>query len=372
MDWTLIVFVGIVLFFGYRGYRRGLLRSLARILSVVAGYACAIIYTEEASRLLEANSQLQGIIAYIVAGLGLFIGAGIGVNLVFWILQKLLGHDGEVSLGSRAGGAAVGLATGLLIAIAVVWAVAFVRDTRPDVQKRAAVTKEPNRIEALANRIAGKAVGSAMSISSANPEVVRLTAALAESPGEIVQQAQRLAQSDDMTALLHDPQNQAVLNSGDLEAVRQLPAFQQLMRNPDMQALAESTGLLDETLQNEHGTEAALAQKITDIWGRTQRVKTDPRLQAILSDPAFRQDIQSGNPLDLLGNEKLLELANIIFAEPPAAEDDAAASSPETGNSGAQSPTQKPNKKKSTAGAKVYTWTDENGQLHVSDVPPDQ
>jgi len=367
MNWSLIVFLVIVAFFIYRGYRRGLLRSLTRIAGVIAGYACAIIYTEEATRVLEANSQLQGIIAFIAAGLGLFIGASIGVSLVVWMLQKLLGSGGEISPGSRAGGAAVGLVTGFLVAIVVVWAVAFVRDTRTDSLEQAEATKKPSQIETLANRFAGKAVSAAVSLSSATPEVARLTSALAESPGEIVQQAQRLAQSEDMTALLHDPQNQAVLDSGDLEAVRQLPAFQKLMSNPDLQSLAESTGLLDEAAQSGLDTEAALAQKITDIWGRTQRAKTDPRLQAILSDPAFRQDIQSGNPLDLLGNEKLLELANIIFAEQPAAESGA-----RDGNSGAVKQTQKPQNRESKTDTKVYTWTDEKGQLHVSDVPPDQ
>lgn len=366
MDWPLIIFSVVILFFVYRGYRRGLLRSLARILGVAAGYACAIVFTGESSQLLEANSQLQGIVAFIVAGLGLFLGASIGVSLLFWMLNKLLGGDDEISLGSRLGGATVGLATGLLVAIVVIWTISFVRDTRPDSALQGDAQEKPGWVEALANRVVGKAVGSAMSLGSADPEITRLTAALAESPGEIVQQAQRLAQSEDMTALLHDPRNQAVLNSGDLEAVRELPAFQKLMANPDMQALAESSGLLDEETKNSQGTEAALAKQITDIWGRTQRVKSDPRLTQIMSDPDFRQKIQSGNPLDLLANEKLLEVANIIFSEQPAAVTDTGIKS--TGNPGA--PKQK--KKKPKPDKKVYTWTDERGVLHVSDQPPDQ
>ena len=50
-----------------------------------------------------------------------------------------------------------------------------------------------------------------------------------------------------------------------------------------------------------------------------QRVKNDARVQEIVSDPQFQQKLQSGNPLDLLTDLRLLELANIIFADPEAA-----------------------------------------------------
>lgn len=370
MDWSLIVFLVIVLFFGYRGFRRGLLRSLGRILGIAAGYACAILYTDEAARLVEAETQLRGVVAFIVAALGLFAGASIAVGLLFWVLAKLLGEDGRPSWGSRTGGAAVGAATGLVVAIVVIWSVAFVRDTRPNLLPQSATVEEPSPVEELANTVAGKAVGSAMSLGSASPEIVRMTAALAESPGEIVQRAQRLGRSEEMSALLHDPNNQAVLNSGDIQAVRELPAFQRLLQNPDMLALAESTGLLDDAAASSLGTEEALARQLTDIWGRAQNVKTDPRVREILADPEFRQKVQSGNPLDLLGNDQLLELANIIFGE-----DAAPASVPtgETGDTGAARGAAQP-PQDSAAGAsgkKIYTWTDERGQLHVSDEPPD-
>ncbi len=172
--------------------------------------------------------------------------------------------------------------------------------------------------------------------------------------------------------LLHDPRNQAVLNSGDLAAVRELPAFQKLMANPDMQALADSTGLLDEETKKSQGTEAAMAMQITDIWGRVQRVKTDPRLTQILSDADFRQKIQSGNPLDLIGNEKLLEVANIIFSEQPTPVTDVNPGTAGSGNAGNKIQAKEQPGKKPKSEKKVYTWTDERGVLHVSDQPPKQ
>jgi hypothetical protein len=355
MDWSLLVFLVVILFFAYRGFRKGLLKSIARILSVVAGYACAILYSKQVSGIIESELQLQGILALIAASLLLFFGASILVGLLFWLLEKLLAGDGSVS----------GLGTGLLLAIVVVWAVAFIRDARPLESPGSSVAKEPSKIETLANRAAGKAVASAMSLGSASPEVAKISAALAESPAEVVQRAQRLAQSEDLSALLNDPRSRVALDSGDPEAVRKLPAFQQLINNPDLQALANATGLTDEAAAENQPMDVALATRVTDIWARTQRAKNDPRVQAILADAAFQQSIRSGNPLDLLGNEKLLEMADIIFS------DEAAPASVEQGARSGQSGQSGSVLQPAENVKKLYKWTDDSGRTYYSDVKPD-
>ncbi len=131
MDWSLIIFLVVILFFGYRGYKKGIFKSLGRILSVLAGYVCAILYTGQATRLLEAEFQLQGIIAFLAASLLLFFGASLIVGLLFWLLEKLLIRDRTVSTASSLGGGVVGLATGTMLAIVIVWSYSFVRDSRP-------------------------------------------------------------------------------------------------------------------------------------------------------------------------------------------------------------------------------------------------
>ena len=362
MDWSLLVFLVVILFFAYRGFRKGLLKSIGRILSVVAGYVCAILYSGQVSGIIESEFQLQGMLALIAASLLLFFGASILVGLLFWLLEKLLAGDGSVSTASSIGGAVVGLGTGLLLAIVVVWAVAFIRDARPLESPGSSAAKEPSKIETLANRAAGKAVASAMSLGSASPEVAKISAALAESPAEVVQRAQRLAQSEDLSALLNDPRSRLALDSGDPEAVRKLPAFQQLINNPDLQALANATGLTDEAAAENQPMDVALATRLTDIWARTQRAKNDPRVQAILADAEFQQSIRSGNPLDLLGNEKLLEMADIIFS------DEAAPASVEQGaGSGQSGSVLQPAENVK----KLYKWTDDSGRTYYSDVKPD-
>jgi hypothetical protein len=93
MDWSLVIFLLVILFFGYRGYKKGLFKSIGRILSVLAGYVCAVLYTGQASKLLESEFQLQGVVAFLAASLLLFFGASMVVGLLFWLLGKLLLGD---------------------------------------------------------------------------------------------------------------------------------------------------------------------------------------------------------------------------------------------------------------------------------------
>ena len=354
MDWSLIIFIAVVTFFIYRGYRKGIIGSLSRILSLIAGYITAIIYTGQLSAMLETQIPLRGLSALIAASVTLFFAAGFAVSLIFWVIRKIMPGNKSSSAASSIGGALVGLLTGVIMAVVVVWSFAFVRDMQTD-NKLAEIEKpQKSPTEIMSNRVASKVVSTALVLADAKSEVAQLSAALVESPAEIAQQAKRLTSSQDLNELLSDPDNQSVLNSGDIEAVKALPAFQQLAKNPDMQALAKSAGMLDGSPDGTDSIDTALASQMTDIWARMQRVKNDQRVQEILQDPEFQQKIQSGNPVDLLTNTGLLKLADIIF------EGKGGGAIEESGDSSSS-------KQEKT----IYSWTDENGKIHYSDKEPE-
>ena len=297
---------------------------------------------------------------------------------MFWIVKLLLPKKEERSAGSGLGGAVVGAVVGLVVAIALVWSFAFVRDMRPvndptvaEQQAPSAPSEETSKssaVETFAQQVASKAVDAAMSAVSDKPQVAKLSSALIRAPAETAQQLKRLANSDELRQLLNSADNQAVLNSGDTEAVQQLPAFQQLVQSPDMIALAKASGMLDEAATNTREMQDALAGQVTDIWGRMQRVKNNARVQEILNDPEFQQGVQSGNPMALLTNPKLLEFADIVFA------DEAATDSGDFEGNGlrdGQSTSDNANKSSQSTEpqkeTKIYRWVDENGRVHFSD-----
>lgn len=365
MDWSLIIFVVVVGLFAWRGFRSGFIRSLGRVLAVVAGYAAAIVFSGPLSAWVEAQFGLQGVGAFLAASIALFFGAGLGVTLIFALLRRLVFRGDEVSTASAIGGGVVGALVGGLLAIAIVWSFAFVRDIRsPGVIEETAESERSSDIETLAIRLAGGAVSAAMGAGSVAPEVARLGGVLMASPAEVMQRAQRVTTSTEFQALLQDSRNHAVLDSGQPELVQQLPAFRALAANPDVLALAEMAGF-----SGGDDLEAELASQLTDTWGRAQRVRNDPQVQAILADPEFRAALDSGNPVALLTDPHLLELADIIYADDNAASTPTRSLKGETGDIEATA-NQAPDDT-SQAPAKIYQWTDSSGRIHYSDRKPE-
>ncbi len=352
MDWSLIIFAVVILLFAWRGFRSGFIKSLGRVFTMLAGYAAAILYSGPLSSWIEMQFGWQGVVAFIGTSLTLFLAAGLAMMLIFALLRRYLFPGDDISTTSALGGGFIGTLVGVLLAIAIVWSFAFVRDMRsPNTTTTTETTasEHSSGVETLANRLAERAVSAAMNASSVTPEVARLSGALAAAPADVMQRTQRLMKSTEFLALMHDPRNQRVLDSGNPERVQQLPAFRALAANPELLALAEMSGLADDDL------EAELARQLTDTWGRAQQVKNDPRVQAILADPEFQAALDSGNPVDLLTNHQLHELADIIFAD----EATAATSDQSTAGTSAVNPPKEP--------TEIYQWADSSGRIHYSD-----
>jgi uncharacterized membrane protein required for colicin V production len=379
MDVSLIIFIIVVAFFAYRGFRHGFVKSLSRISGLVAGYLAAILFATPVSGLIEQQFPLAGMAAFIIASLVLFVGAGIAVSVVFRLINKLIAEKETSSPLSCVGGAAIGLVMGLVVAIVVVWSFAFVRDMDAQDNAPGLRNTDSNTIEKLAGRVMGTALESVMSRADAQPEVINLSSAMIQSPAEIAKRVQRLSASADLQTLLQDPQNQAVLDSGDIIALQELPAFQQLVNNPDMLALIKSAGMVDQSATGNNSSsknaEVVLATQMSDIWLRMEQVKNDQRVQEILNDPEFQQKIESGNPVTLLTNTRLLELAGIVFSDTgkqDQSEPDQSAleglQSGVTESLRKEVPKQELSKQASPEKETViHQWVDENGRIHFSD-----
>ncbi len=361
MNWSLILFVVVVALFAWRGFRSGFVKSVARVLAVVAGYASAILFAGDLSRLLEARFGLQGLAAFAGASAALFLLAAMVVLLLFWVAGRFIPGDGKISIPSAIGGGAVGALVGVLLAIVIVWSFAFLRDLAPGGSSEMLSAKPDNGVEKFANRIAGRALSAAMSAGDVQPEVARISGAVMENPAEIALRTRRLMESDELQALIRDPRNRSILDSGQAELVRKMPAFRALVANPDMIAMARVTGYGEGD-----ELEAELAQQFTDIWGRTQRVKNDVRFQSIVNDPDFLATVQAGNPLALMADPRLLQLAEIIFEDGAGSAPRGLSESYDAGTTYDETPLE-PAKE-----TEIFQWTDSSGRVHYSDKKPEQ
>lgn len=397
MHITTIVFFALLAFFTWRGYQKGFIGSITRVLGWIVAYPAAIIFTKPVAKLIMEHTSLGGLFVYFIAGATLFLLVSFLVSLLLNVLAKLIPENDATQIGSRIGGASVGVLMGALVGLLVVYAIGLVltpkihpqqpEQVSDSSQENSATTTNHNRapatdvphvrdlaksndsfIEASAKKLMGKAAATAVDLALDDKTTTQITKAFVENPQSMLTHVQQVANDGQMKELMADEKIQSILTTGDTNALLRNPDFQDLMNNPSVQALMSQSDV-----KSEAGAQAA-AEKMVLAWSRVQTIKHDPRVIAILNDPEFQQQLNSANKLPLMMNPKLNQLTEIIFSSEttPAngmgnyqvrdinEADTGANTAPATNNSAEAD---------SKPATTIYRWTDENGQVHYSDKP---
>jgi len=397
MHITSIVFFALLAFFTWRGYQKGFIGSINRVLGWIVAYPAAIVFTKPGAKLLMQHTSLDGLIVYFIAGTTIFLLVSWIVSLLLNLLAKLIPETNTTQIGSKIGGAGIGVLMGALVGLLVVYAIGLVLTPKipaPQEQAndihvldntrdttRAPATDVPHVrdlsksndsfIEASAKKLMGNAAATAVDFALNDKTTTQITKAFVENPQSMLTHVQQVTNNGQMKDLIADEKIQSILTTGDTDALLRDPGFQELMNNPSVQAL-----MAQSDVKSEAGAQAA-AEKMVQAWGRVQTIKQDPRVIAIISDPEFQQQLNSSNKLPLMMNPKLNQLSEIIFsnetvpangmgiyqvkeineaetARTPTANDPTYSSSAEDDSKPAKT---------------IYRWTDENGQVHYSDKP---
>ena len=157
------------------------------------------------------------------------------------------------------------------------------------------------------------------------------------------------------------PQNQAILNSGDVYRIQQIPAFRRLINNPNFKAISKELAENNEDEPFDH----AMAVKIRDIWARAKFVEQDPQSQAILNDPELKGLVQSGNIMQLMNSQKIVNLYERLTSEEANRYADVLRSK-------APSVDLTRTTVNSVKSSKIYKWVDKHGRVHYSDKKPEE
>lgn len=392
MHITTIVFFALLAFFTWRGYQKGFIGSITRVLGWIAAYPAAIVFTKPVAKLLMQHTALDGLIVYFIAGCSIFLLVSLLVSLLLNFLAALIPETEATQVGSKIGGVGVGVLMGALIGLLVVYAIGLVLTPKPPTLQQgqeianaaqadhtnldstdkvhAPATGVPHVrdldkyndsfIEASAKKLVGTAAAAAVDIALEDKTATQIAKAFVEDPQTMLTHVQLVKNDDQMTELMTDKQIQSILASGDIEALTREPGFQTLMNNPSVQAL-----LSQSNINSKAGSQAA-AEKMVQAWSRAQIIKNDPRVIAIISDPEFQQQLNSSNKLQLMMNPKLNQLTEIIFnSKIPSV-----TSMQNYNLQDAKNPVNKnPDGEDSKPATTIYRWTDESGQAHYSDKP---
>ncbi len=409
MNLTTIVFFVILLFFTWRGYQKGFVGAISRVLSFVVAYPAAIFLTKPFATFLRGYIGLDGLILFLIAGCTIFAVVSLIVTLLLNGLARLVPHNEFTETSSKIGGAAFGLIIGGVFGLLAVYVVdLLVKPTpsAPAVAQQSSTERQMTDdeeetikkyvvaegapvtdtfIDASAKKMVSAAASTAVGIITDDKATTQITKVMTQDPQAMLGHVQNMTNNGELKHLLNKPDFQAELNHGNAESLMQNEDFQQLIQNPDMQAIISSAD--DETTGK--SAEQAAAEKMIQAWQKVATLKNDPRVLEIVGDPAFQAQLNSTNKLPLLMNPKMRELSEIIFSN------ETVASSPDQLRPTKKNATriesneqykieditngipqdsevetsESEDKKPEKTETKLYRWTDENGKVHFSDKP---
>lgn len=398
MHLSTIVFFVLLAFFTWRGYQKGFIKAITRILALIVAYPAAIFFTKPFAKWLIANTSLDGLLVYFIAGSIIFLAVSLLVTLLLNLLATLIPDNHATELGSKIGGAGVGVFIGSIIGLIVVYGLGLIITPKPTVTTLASNTVTQNTptetdtspaaagvphindleksrdsfIEASAKKLIGNAAATAVDLALNDKTTTQVTKAFVQDPQSMLTHVQQVTNNGQLQQLMADENVQSLMTTGNTQALMRDPAFKELMNNPSVQALMEQSDV-----DTNAGSQAA-AEKMITAWNRVQTLKHDPRVIAIISDPEFQQQLNSPNKLQLMMNPKLNQLTEIIFSNETI---------PANGmtkyqvkdlnqtnrmNSVSNTATATTEEEEKKAPATIYRWTDEKGQVHYSDKPVKQ
>lgn len=416
---TTIIFIVILAFFTWRGYQKGFVGAISRVLSFIIAYPAAIFLTKPFANILRAYTGLDGLILYLVAGCTIFFVASLLVTLLLNSLARLAPNNSVTETGSKIGGVAFGAIIGGVFGLIAVYLIDLVvkpatpvianqqQQKKPSApsdeetesikhyvveggepvkqsisdSKESFIDSNESFINSAAKKLVSTAASTAVGIITSDKGSSQLTKTLTQDPQAMLNHVQNMTNNGEVTKLLSDAEFQAELNHGNVESLMQNKDFQQLLKNPDMQAIIASGDK-----SSDKAAEQVAAEKMIEAWQKVVTLKNDPRVLDIMNDPAFQAQLNSPNKLPLLMNPKMRQLSEIIFSDDsaseiampvkqlPAGQKSKAHYTLEditegTGQKAKEESLSDTHKREEQPEVKIYRWTDENGKVHYSDKP---
>jgi uncharacterized membrane protein required for colicin V production len=123
---TTIIFIVILAFFTWRGYQKGFVGAISRVLSFLVAYPAAIFLTKPFANILRVYTPLDGLILYLVAGCTIFLVASLLVTLILNLLASLAPSNSITETGSKIGGVVFGAIIGGVFGLIAVYLIDLV------------------------------------------------------------------------------------------------------------------------------------------------------------------------------------------------------------------------------------------------------
>jgi membrane protein required for colicin V production len=314
-----LILLSILLLMIGLGAWRGAVISSAGLFAMILGYVGAVAAATSGSGWVAETLAVSQLLAPAIAGTIGFVVTW----LVFSALAEvLIAWDRErVEVGGRGVvdrflGGFFGLARGGLIVVLLALLMNWLDAARdlgavhglaalPDAESSALAGASGTLVEAAVSTALGEA-------GTAGEVAARLTAR----PGRALGSVQTIVEDERVTELFADSMFWTLIQNDSIDYAMNRGSIRGIVHDPEMRGRFVDLGLVDETARNDPAIfRAAMAEVLSEIAPRIERLHHDPEIKALGTDPEIIALLESGNTLALINHPRIQRIARRVSAD---------------------------------------------------------
>jgi len=243
---NLALWLGCTGLFAWRGYNRGVIRSVQGLLGVLSAYAASYFLVGSFADFLQKSFALPTPLSYLFAMLVLFFGTSSLVRYLLDVyIKRLEMQDEELEYErepARVSGAVIGSVIGCILGVILVWFSGIMMDT-VQLKQKGVQSFSDRQVDPL-RKIAGNMVGGAVGFVVAqktdeNSLAPTMVAKLISNPVDTSQQLSQLKDSDDIKRIQSDPRFIALSQKPEFQSLRDHPTPEAILSSPILKELTD-------------------------------------------------------------------------------------------------------------------------------------
>jgi uncharacterized membrane protein required for colicin V production len=300
----------VLLYFIYRGYRLGLGLVLARLASLIGAYFLATQYAAQGATLLSEKTPLEGIAAYFLAGMAIFIFSAIIISIVLRILLHILGNktDGKAAL--PVPGALVNGVIGVGVGLMLVWFANMASTALNNGE-----LPPDNLVNNWSQKLIGNSIDTVLSKQFPEaPQLVGVASYVLKNPARSIQDGMTLANDPDVERLVNSKKINRMVQDRNVLGLMVAPEINAVLDDKTVQRILEETNVLgDVDVTDKTAVKMRLTKEVMTTMLRVEAVKHNPRFKKLSSDPQVNRMLNKGDVFGLMNSPKVKEMAQIIM-----------------------------------------------------------
>ncbi len=300
-----------LLYYLYKGTKRGFLLSFLGVLSIVCSYVGAYALSEPLAAGFEAAYESNPIGTRILAGGAIFVLIAVAFSLVQFIAGRFMTktrEDGKrhipLSPASRTLGGLISIGVAVIL-LTVLWWVY-------DAMRASAWTKGlpdlDETIFATTSQTVVKGIASLALKGKLQPEQASFAAELISAPGDAVKDARELLDDPTMKALFESLAFREDFLSGDEKRVIQNPEFGALFKTDSTMERMVKMGLVNKEKEPEK-LKKALGRQLARAGDRLSGILEDPEIQKMVEELQQEEALQDGDWKTLVFDKRIRDIA---------------------------------------------------------------